>query len=291
MPFKSMWNIIHRRNPVLVALLLITALTVAVATASGEKPTELIGEALDRSGMSRQIDRLPETILAALPANAFPRDASRREVQRRVRKISDTDRLKRLVADALLRDFRRDDLIATLKFYRTPAGRKLRRAASRALSPQVLKRVREERDIVTSLTEKRRALLERIVRAEEVAAANERLTQAVVRGLARGYGKTAADRDGKSPISADELSPPELRSVVDSAALDEIALTSYAYMLRNLSSEQLERIARFHESPAGKWFRSTTVDGLNEAAFRAAEAVGRSLGPAESTKDLPNHED
>lgn len=273
-----------------MALALIAALTVTVVSGSDETPAELIQEALDRSGMTHQIDRLPEVILAALPADAFPQDASGREIRRRVEKILSGDHLRRLVADALRRDFRRDYVIATLKFYRTVAGRKLRRAASRALSPHVLKRVREERDIVSSLTEKRRALLERIVRAEEVAATNERLVQGVIRGLARGYGKTAPDPEGTSPNSADELSRSEHRSTIDSAALDEIALTSYAYMLKNLSTEQLERIARFDESPAGEWFRSTTLEGLTEAAFRAAEAVGRSLAPAESTKDEPNYE-
>jgi hypothetical protein len=263
-----------------------TALVVALgwcslfltSPAGSDDVGRLIDETLALSGLTKQLDMLTGTMVAAVPDDAFSSGKARKEVDRFVDKAASREALASKVRDAVRLDLDRDALNKVLDFYRSRLGRKVGRLQGRALIPSSIQDVREGRNVVASLSKSRTATLERIIGAQRVDQANFQLLDQMVNGLADGF-------LSRGHVEAERIRD-QLKSLVERArAADEhterLAMAAYARTLRDLNDKELDELAEFHESEPAEWFRNRVQRGLEEAVYMSAKALGEAITESE----------
>ncbi len=259
---------------------LITCSVCFTSLAQCDELDRLIDETLDRSGLSKQLDMLAGTMVAAVPEDALPNGMTRKEVGRFVEKSASEEALASKVRESIRLDFNPEALKKVLEFYRSGLGRKVGRLQGRALVPSSIQDVREGRSVTASLSESREATLGRIIRAQRVYRTNCRLLHQMVNGLADGS-------LGRGHVEAERIRD-RFKSLVEKARAakehtERLALAAYARTLRHLSDKELEELAVFHESEPAEWFRSRVQQGLNEAVYMSARALGEAITETKRT--------
>ena len=270
------------RKPLLLLIILFFS-----APALADDTHLLIEKALKASGIAGQLQQLSEGILSAIPDDAFPDKKTRAAAAAFLKKDANKDVLLSLVHAAVRESLDRNALERVTKFWDSKVGKKVGRAQQASLDASALKRVREGRSLVSSLSDARRALLRRIIAAQQTTEGNARLLKSVIRGLS----------DGSSAGSAQAIEPKEMDRRIgliekeiqaDRSSAEEIALISSAHLFRSFDDKELEEIALFEESePAGR-YRDALVRGLDQAVFRCAKALGGySIKPGPAPQDKP----
>jgi len=258
-----------------IALIALVLLTTGPARA--DETDMAIDRALRLSGAAQQVGMIGRSILAAIPADAFPDGRTKRRADSLLKKWTRTDSLIPLIRDAIRTNLKREKLEQVLGFYESRLGRKVGRLAERALDPSVMKQVRVGRGIVARLSESRRSILQRIIKAEGVAEFNAGLLQSVIQGLMIGYVDTRGETARRMDEIRRKLETVESKIRLGKDRTEQIALAAFAHTFKSLKDEELEKLARYQESDAASWFREGVQKGLDRAVLRSSEALGRIL--------------
>ncbi|MBI4965186.1 MAG: hypothetical protein HY913_18065 [Desulfomonile tiedjei] len=231
----------------------------------------LIDKALNQSGITGQLELLAPTVLSAVPDDAFPDTKTRDAIGALMKKAAGKDPLLRMVQEALRENFNREMIEQVISFYDSKLGRKVGRLQATALTPALIKTVREGRKTAASMDETRLKLLRRLIKAERVSQYNEQLLQSFVKGLIDG---SLGEQGGQDPKSREGLAGIEKGIRFDEARAEEIALVSFAHAFRSLEDKELEQLASYKESQAGTWFGSSVQKGLDRVAHETGKALG-----------------
>ncbi|MFH1116599.1 MAG: hypothetical protein V1792_22015 [Pseudomonadota bacterium] len=248
------------------------------SSADCDELDRLIDETSAFSGLSKQLEMLTGTMVAAVPEEALSNGMSRKEIGRFMEKSAGEEALASKVRESIRLDLNREALEKVSKFYRSGLGRKVGRLQGRALIPSAIQDVTEGRNVTASLSGSRAAILKRIIRAQHVCRSNFLLLDQMVNGFADG-------RLGRSHDEAERIRD-RFKSLVEKARtaeehMERLALASYAHTLGPLSDKELEELAAFHESEPAEWFRVRVQKGLNEAVYMSAKALGEAITESE----------
>ena len=259
-------------------LLLVVLLAAPVAADDTDVAISMV---LKSSGLSPQLEQLSQAILSAVPEDAFPDKKSRSAAAAFVKLQASTDALEASVHAIVRESLDAAALDKINQFLDSPAGKKVSRAQYTALDASVLKRIREGRSLVPSLSDKRTDLLKRIVTAQQVAERNAQLLASVIKGLADGS-QTGKRESGQSKEVTRKINLIEKEITAESQSTQEIALLSSAHLYRSLDDKELEDYALFEESGPAARFREALARGLDQAVFQCAKALGEYFAKPQS---------
>jgi hypothetical protein len=233
-----------------------------------------VAGAIELCGLSAQLERLSQAVFSALSGDIFPSDRKKDEAWNLLKRRADKSTLLPLLHGAVrssLVDETHLDAVTT--FYSSGIGKKIARATAHALNPEVLAGLRENLHMSRTMSPERRSLLERVAKAQQVAEFNFRLLEAAVRGLGEGAAKMAGKEERTEQTTA-MMNTAVLRAQSGRKASDETALAALARSLHGLTDVELGTAAAFFESPAGKWFQGSVMEGLEAAVFKTSSELG-----------------
>jgi hypothetical protein len=249
------------------------------------QPDALIVKVMESSGLTAQLELLPEAVFSALPGDVLP-DRQRTEELRRLFRSRDskTAMLSR-VTGSLKANYDRDLLVRIQAFYETSLGKRVSKLQAAAMNSEALKETREAHKLVTSMEPSRLQIIKRIVAAEQAVALNSVLLRQFTRGLIHGS-------EAPTTAKVDSTNEPSRRIEDMLRALESgsetTALVACANTLRPVKDSELEELAVFLESPAAEWFRHTVAKGLQQAVYEVAvvlaQAVDRLSEPKNSSR-------
>lgn len=252
-------------------LVLVLAQTGIVRSQTNE---ELIQKAIKVSGLHAQIRMLDQALLQAVPLDAFPDMKIRNKTSTYLNKAAREKIILARVAESVMDDFRAEMLQEVLNFYDSRLGSKIGRLQSTALSPDILRSIREGRKTLVSLDDGRRGSLRRIIKAESVSEDNSELLRSFMRGLARGY-SSERDASGETVDTFAEVMETFLR--LSKQRTEPTSELAYAFTFQSLSDKELNALADYHESEPAIWFGKAVKRGLNTAVYETAEALGNAM--------------
>jgi len=231
----------------------------------------VIDKALNQSGLTGQLELLGPAVLSAVPDDAFPDTKSKEEIGSFMKKAAGKDRLLALVREAVRENFNHEMIEQVISFYDSKLGRKVGRLQAIALTPALIRTVREGRKNTASLDETRLNLLRRVIKAERVTQYNETLLQSFIKGLIDGSLGAQGNQEQAIQEGLDGI---EKGTRLDEARAEEIALVAFAHAFRSLDDKELEELAAHKESEAGVWFDSSLQKGFNRASYETGKALG-----------------
>jgi hypothetical protein len=285
----------HSMLLAMMVVLFLTAICPVPSSAQSDRVDALIDKALKLSGVTGQLDRLGETILSAIPGDAFSDAKMKNEVTAFLKKEAAREKLLPVVRAALKEDLDEKSLEKVVGFYDSKVGRKIGHLQEASLDPGVLKGIREGRKITSSLDEPRLNLLRRIMKADRVSEVSGAYLTSVIRGLIDG-----SRAPGPEPsVSTKEVQ--EKMHIMENAIrsaqnrTEDVALVAFAYTFRSVDDKELQELALYRESPQAAWFRNSSQKGFDRAVYNTARSLGeavtrwRSLppqvGPGSPTSD------
>lgn len=262
---------------------LLTLVLVQTEIVRSQTNEELIQKAIKMSGLHAQIRMLDQALLQAVPLDAFPDMKIRNKTVTHLNKAAREKIILARITESVMADFKAEMIQAVLNFYDSRLGSKIGRLQSNALSPDLLRNIREGRKAVASLEDGRLGTVRRIIKAESLSGNNSELLRSFMRGLARGYSseKDATDNTVNKFV---EIIEKFLHS--SKQRTETISELAYAYTFGSLSDKELNALADYHESEPAIWFGKAVKRGLNGAVYETAEALGyamRNFGEEENS--------
>jgi hypothetical protein len=258
---------------------LFTLMTVCWTTfpaLAGNDKEILVDIALKLSGVSEQMESMHLAVFSAVSADTFPDYKSRNQAKSIMQKAAGKDALLPFIRASLLANFNESRIEEVIDFFDSDLGRKVSRLIRRATAPEVVNRVWKNRTTIRKLKEPRSQILQRIMKAEKVTEFGPMLVNEVIRGMAdASLERTTGIRPAAGEIRKRlDVVKSQVRS--DNEFTEEVAYLAFAHTYRSLSDAQLEALAVYQESAAGRWFGNTVQQGMEKAAYHA----GRSLAAA-----------
>jgi len=253
---------------------------VSVSVAQDDTRDVSIDSVIKASGISAQLDVLAETMVALFPADAFRDSRTRKEVLDYVKKTATPDSSVAALRAAIHKKYDQDKMEKVTDFFQSKVGRKAGRIQGAALAPSLLNSLREGRKEAASQHESRLELLRRIIHGQKVSEANARLRESAVRGLLEGA-TGEEDRHGRKARSRMKSLEAYLQLPEDRGG--ETSMVAFSITFRTLDDKELQELATFQESEHGSWFRTVVLDGLDEAVYQVARALGEAVKPGPNT--------
>lgn len=250
---------------------------IVTSSVRADELDRLVDRAVTASGLAEQLETLNQAILYAVPEDAFPNNKARSDAAAFLKANAGKDSLLSAVRTAILESVDRETLEAAARFYGSKPGRRVARAQSAALDIHVLKKIREGRKIVASLSESRTNLLRRIIAAQRVAKASAALLVQAMRGLVDGTLIGSTDSTGRAEQMRTKARVIEKQILANSEKTEETALIACAHTFRNVDAEDLSEFAEYEESEAGSRFRQAVQEGLERVVYRSAHTLGEYL--------------
>lgn len=275
----------RRKLAVGVLFILAAAWVVArpsVSSAEDDSRNASIDKALKAAGITSQLEMLAETTVLLLPADAFRDAKARKDVLDYVKTTATQESCVASVRAVFHEVYDQEKIEKVIDFFQSKLGRKVGRIQSGALAPPLLNSLREGRKEAASQDESRADLIRRIIEGRKVSDANARLRESAVRGLLEGA-TGHEDRHGTKARSRMKSLEGSLQLPEDRAG--DAAMVAFSITFRSLDDKELVELATFQESEHGSWFRSAVLDGLNEAVYKVAKALGEAVKP--TTENAP----
>jgi hypothetical protein len=251
---------------------------------SGPARDKLIADALVASGLKRQLDQLPQQLVAGVRQSGTPRSKTSAAV---VKAIEDAvagsftaqgfhDR----VSADLKKNFDQKRLQALLKEFSTPAARRMIELGQAAPSPEELARFARGA-VATPPSSQRASLVKRIdaaIRASDLAVdVAFSSMRAVALGLAG---------DGAAKAAAVDKTIEKQRASATQAIRDA-TLLNLAFGFKDANDTELEEYAKICESENNKWFTGIVYASLLEEVKRASAQAGERIGSLASKPAAP----
>ena len=233
----------------------------------------LIDKALKGAGLTRQLETLGQAMLYSIPEDALPDKKIKNEASAFVSRSANRETVISLVRTSVKEDLEADTLDKIVQFYDSRVGKKVGAAMAEGLGPSSIRKVREGRKLLTSLSEARIETLRQIVAAQSIVKTNAELLQTTIHGLI----------DGSLSEGTDSARVEEMKArvkVIEAAILagkqrtEETALISCAHAFRTLDDDELHGVASFYESEPAQRFQRAVRRGLERAVYTTARALG-----------------
>jgi Uncharacterized protein conserved in bacteria (DUF2059) len=257
-----------RRLAVTLAGLVFVAATAAAQTApSPAERARLVDQVLRASGERAAADGAAKDI-AGMVAGALAGVGDAHDTERIIEQTIDGDRLYRLLAEGVEREFDAGRLSRLLAWLETPFGRRvvqLEVEAARASADEIAAFSAREGDGPSAA---RTRLLERL----DEAATNTESTLEILDAVRRGIVAAASPGEPRAPRGT---RPPLPRALVDAGRAQTLQHSRFAY--RQLGDTELQEYVAFMEQEGTRWFsgvmRRAASDAVETLVARAARRV------------------
>lgn len=265
-----------------LAAMLLLGLTLFTGTSALAQTDTVTAEALMReSGLWKQLGSMEQQTRSGIQS-AFTQglpSVSQAEVDR-VADIAQeafaASRLQAAARSVIAKQTMPSHVPKLLAWYRSPTGASLAKLEEEAASrEQDAAAMREDSALLASLPAKRQALLRQIA---EVTRSGEALTTIMINmTVAIQIGVASAMPNGPA------LGPDDLRKSLEQqrpqmmAAMDKLAIASYARTYQSTPDADLEKYIAFLRSRAGKHFMEVGVRAIDSALVDAATELGRNI--------------
>ena len=187
---------------------------------------------------------------------------------------ANTDSLVKVFEETFSENLDTDKLDKAIKFYESSVGRKVGRIQGDSLSAYNIKAVREARRIITTLSEDRTQLFDRLIENRRIDQNNMAFRKLIVRLL----GSPSWNEHSKSQgDTGARLDPPNMWLQNDPDSIHQTALTCFAYTYRSLTNSELASFADFQETQAGEWFEHAVSKGFEEVISKTVKALKQGL--------------
>lgn len=245
------------------------ACAVATTPPSRAERERLVAEVLEASG-DRQGLALAVKDLAAMVTGALAGMADAGDIERLVTQSFDAERMYRLLAAGIDREFDAERLSGLLTWFRTPLGRRIVRLeveAAGASEDEVA--AFAGRSAAAPPEVARAPLLERL----DAAALGTEMTIDMLLAVYRGIERAAAPPAPAAPRPPGDGAAAVPRELLDAAHARVIAQSRFAY--RALTDDELAAYVAFLEQDAGRWFGGVMRRALSAAIETVSEDAAR----------------
>lgn len=262
------------RASIVWLIVLVAFLSVWVcSTGHCDDVDQLVERALRRSGLQSQAKTLIPAIVGAFPGDAFSDASLRGKIRTRINKSFGETQILETVRESLKSKFDQSKMDHVLEFYDSKLGKKIGELQAGALLATSLSQVKESKASLALMQDSRMPLLRRIVQATEVAVAQERLFNSMIRGLL----ESGDAQEGQPAAVRSRLRSFTDRAMAPGAIFEQMAIASLSRTFASLSDKELEELAAFEESDAARWFRSATLPGLEKAVYEISRLLGLAI--------------
>lgn len=250
---------------------------------SAANQNALIHEAMNVTGLARQLEQLPQQFrdgLASAPGQEKLPPAVAREIEQIVLQAFNDQNIQQTIVARLKKDFNQQHLQALIADFSRPEVKRMVEMEVKAGTP-------EEQAAFFSTLPKKPLSQERIQ-------AIQRLDQAT-RGSELGADITlssmktmaiAAMGDNAAEIAKLEAALAQQRDAMI-ATLRNTILAYYAFVYREASDAELSSYAKLYEGEHAKWFATITLDALKEGFNGAAKQSGERLAALMQERGRP----
>jgi hypothetical protein len=272
-----------RPQPVTVAKPPAAAKAAAPADA-GQARDKLIEDALVASGLKRQLDQLPQQLIAGVRQSGTQQPKASPEVVKAIENavagsFTAQGFHDRVRAD-LKKNFDQQRLQALLQDFSTPAAKRMMELQQSAPSPDELAQFARS-PAATRPSAQRASLVKRIdaaIRASDLAVD---VAFSSMKAVALGL---TGDAAGKA-AAVDKAIEKQRVSATDN--IRNATLRNIAFSYRNASETDLEQYARIYETENSKWFTGIVYASLLEEVKRASAQAGERIGTLASKPAAP----
>lgn len=258
------------------------AATAAAPADAGPAPDKLIEDALLASGLKRQLDQLPQQLIAGVRQSGTQRasPALVKAIENAVAESFTAQGFHDRVSADLKKNFDQKRLQALLKDFSTPAAKRMIELEQVAPSPEEFARFARS-PAATRPSSQRASLIKRIdaaTRASDLAVdVAFSSMKAVASGIVgEGAGKAAA---------VDKAI--EKQRAVATQKIRAATLLNLAFSFRDASDADLEAYATIYEAENSKWFTDIVYASLLEEVKSASAKAGERIGSLASKPAAP----
>jgi hypothetical protein len=265
--------------PALLSLVCAVSLVTSGHAAQGEQAAEkqkesLVEKSVKLSGIANQFANIPESLVACFSGDTLPNQKIRQSLESSLRKELSANDLTACIQNSLIRNFDSHFIEDVIFFYESGLGRKVAHIQREALSPVLLRAVKEARKSVLSLEDKRLENVKRIVKSQNLLEVNDRLLINLCRGLTASLTDSVNSDEIFQQKDVYELFP---QIVMSEESASELAIVSTAYTFRSLSDADIAKFAEHLETDEGRWFSCSVNEGMADIALRAGTSLGNVL--------------
>jgi hypothetical protein len=250
---------------------------------TGAARDKLIEDVLVASGLKRQLEQLPQQLIAGVRQAGTQRSSPAlvRTIENAVAESFDAQGFRDRVSAALKKNYDQKRMQALLKDFSSPTAKRMVELGQAAPSPEDFARFARS-PAATRPSSQRASFVKRIdaaTRASDLAVdAAFSLMNAVASGAAgEGAGKVAA---------IDKVIEKQRASATQK--IRDGTLLSLAYSFRDANDADLEEYARFYETENNKWFTDIVYASMLEEVKSASAKTGERISASANIPAAPS---
>lgn len=232
-----------------------------------------INKLLKISGVMDQLDSFHSQVLKAIPGDAFPNGRMKRKAKKITKNMAGKEALVLTVYDVFKNNHNHVLMNKTMEFFESKLGKKVGRLVANINHKHGRNLKSSARKAESRISQKRRHALERIVLAQEIGSRNCELTLSLMNGLLE---SDTSQQGFSQKIIWKRLEEIENKVQAMQSRTNELSVELFSYVFQSLGDEELESLARFQESEAGKWYSST----LHKTYLKVSHDMGKALAYA-----------
>ncbi len=247
-------------------------------SAHSDEDLKLIHDVLEMSGAKEQITYYADVVSSGLPQlqSDLGEQRLRKDLLKLIRESYRFDKVYPSVVSVFQARFHKEHLMAVLSWLKTPLGRKMTISEIGANSPEGMKKIEDFGDEYERLGEDRKKLLERLGNAINAAEMNIEVVSVSLLEMLKTMQPQLPAAKRLTPDQIDVLVG-KIRDMPRDQLVSNI-MTSLAYTYRDMSNSELEAGIHFYETPAGKWFNTTSIKAITSAIGKASGEIGGKIG-------------
>ena len=253
-----------------------------VCFADDHKSDQLVQTLMQKSGMKKQIEQMPQLLQAELDqqqaeAKGIPQEEFNR-FSGIARSAFNPKMIHAAVQTYIKLNLSENDMKEVLEWLDSPLGTKITKMEENASTAEAYK---EMQAIGAKLLyeNKDSARMNKIIKLDKATGATQSTVNTVMNiQLAMMTAMSAAMEADKRPSFEDVQDLVKNIQPQIQAAMSQVVQMQFLYTYRELTDNEIDRYTQFAESKSGQRYHNVSIMAINEALVHAARNIGSRLG-------------
>jgi Trp operon repressor len=245
-------------------------------------PAEQIDEMLKLSGLTTQIERLPEAMQSGFIQRQQSGQSrlSQENFENLLKIVAETynaSDLKQSIMDTFAAHYDRDQVLAELAILRSPLNKKMTDLETEASTPEALQEIKQYAQQLRSqpAPPERSALVRTLDRVEGATDIGVELLVSVSMAYIRIQNAANPPDKRLRQDQLEEVTGRIRRELWNS--VEQSTVVTFLYMFRHIPDSELKAYIELYESETAEWFKQVTKAALITALTAAAEKAGKQM--------------
>jgi len=253
-----------------------------VCFADDHKSDQLVQTLMQKSGMKKQIEQMPQLLQAELDqqqaeAKGIPQEEFNR-FSGIARSAFNPKMIHAAVQTYIKLNLSENDMKEVLEWLDSPLGTKITKMEENASTAEAYK---EMQAIGAKLMNENKdsARMNKIIKLDKATGATQSTVNTVMNiQLAMMTAMSAAMEADKRPSFEDVQDLVKNIQPQIQAAMSQVVQMQFLYTYRELTDNEIDRYTQFAESKSGQRYHNVSIMAINEALVHAARNIGSRLG-------------